>query len=804
MKDSGPKSYTAAQIALAWGVSRQATFNALANTPADSTALVRGKAVAAWSFTALPERIRAQIASRSFANGQSIAELLESCPLPWDPPVPLSDIAAADIEQAGKLRAALVPAMQRMDSTVLDSADRVRLGLADYERALGHAISERHWRRLIDRTLRRDGGENDFERLQLYLPEKPARKSPARLTPGEADFKQLRDSIQSFADPTAPTRKERAAFWCEIFDLYESGAATNRAKRRLRRELVKFLFRHAPWLAKSSRALRVAFERKHAVWSESDGSAAALIDGREGKRGLPTAEPIPQDDLDRITFHAARNCGGRIAQAVRDFATRGGNSGLSNSTLEIIAPDAASKSYVNRRLMQAIKTDVRNIRPYLLGKKAIDDATAHLERDYSKLVSMQVVCADDFTFPVYFYVPDGNGWFTLTRGQCLMMLDVRSWKIIAWSLQPERNFNALVIRTLMNRVCSGWGLPKAWYFERGIWQRSKLVKGGAPSGWQDALSEPETKVGWENIGVRFVHATRARSKPVQRVGGLMQDLMEGVRGYCGRDERRDCPIVTKRAMDDVQARRVTHPGELFLSFAEWETELGAAIDRYNAASQDGQILQGLSPDEAFEKNWPHIDPPAKLDANCWHLVAHYVKPVPVTANGISFRLGNRKFVYRDERTGQDRGKTVLAWFDPECPELLCVTDLNRRNPYLVERSTKVDFLAEPGDETFAHEIAKAAAHSAYPKARFHVLKAKFAPTFRRNVVDVATAETAQSITQQRETILARQSEESRVRNAYTKNRMALPNRLNPDAVDDFKRLDQLRRKAYSEPVEETQ
>jgi len=58
---------------------------------------------------------------------------------------------------------------------------------------------------------------------------------------------------------------------------------------------------------------------------------------------------------------------------------------------------------------------------------------------------MEVISADDFTFPVYFYVPDGKGWFTLTRGQCLIFLDARSWRVIAYSLQPERNYNSLVI-----------------------------------------------------------------------------------------------------------------------------------------------------------------------------------------------------------------------------------------------------------------------------------------------------------------------------------------------------------------------
>jgi len=275
---------------------------------------------------------------------------------------------------------------------------------------------------------------------------------------------------------------------------------------------------------------------------------------------------------------------------------------------------------------------------------------------------------------------------------------------------------------------------------------------------------------------------------------MLQNLMEGTRGYCGRDERRDCPEVTKRAKDDVAARRVNHPGELFLSFDEWETELGNVIDRYNASSQEGDTLRGKSPNEAFESCWPHQDPPAKFDANCWHLVAHYVKPVPVTTNGITFRIGALKYNYRNERTGQDRGEMVLAWFDPECPESLCVTDMNRRNPYLVERACPVDFLAAPGDPVFEREIAKAQAHSIYPKARFHVLKARFAPTFRRNLVDAETAETAQQMQLQRQTQVAEQKQASasqgKAREAYGRLRMAMPSRerQRPEQLEAAQRL----------------
>lgn len=791
----GPPTYTAAQIGSALRLSKRSVLRALADTPAQ-TVIVRGNAAQAWTVDGLPETLRARLASLASSQKLSLADYLDAHAKPWQPSIPLGDIHEACIADAQKLQTALLPSLQRLDSPVLDSADRARLGLADYERAFGHGITERHWRRLLDRTLLRDGGAEDFNRLELFLPDRLTRKdAAAAVLPSEQRFALLCGSMKGFGNSAAPNRSEIAAFWCEAFELYESeldGAASERA---LRRDLIAFLSRHARWLAESRNALRVAFERKYSRWMEKGRTAAALLDGREEKRGVPVEPEIPQADRDLITWKAIAECGGRTAQAVRELAVRGQRSGLTDETLGLVCGRGSRKSYVPRRVLESVKHEVKQLAPYLLGKKAVDDATAHIERDYSKLVSMQIVNADDFTMPVYFYVPDGLGWYTLTRGQCLIMLDVRSWKIIAWSLQPERNYNSLTIRTLMNRVCSAWGIPSVWYFEQGIWKNSLIVKGEAPSLWNDALSWSESKLGWENLGVRFLHAIRARSKPVERVGGLLQDLMHGVRGYCGRDERHDLPLATKRAMDDVKFKRVKHPGELFLSFDEWNAQLGEIIDRYNSTSQDGEVLQGLSPEESFEQHWPHNNPPSRMDANSWHLVAHYSRPVPVTANGITFKIGSRKFTYRNERTGQDRGKTVLAWFDPECPEFLCVTDMNRKNPYLVPRSSKVDFLADADDPALQRELGLAAAHSSYPRARFHTLRAKFAPTFRRNFVDAETSEMAQEIAQQRQTITTARKQASaqiaRARKAYGKIGMNLPRRVRPGQTEAAERLAQM-------------
>lgn len=783
-----PAGWTAAQLANAGRLSKRWVLRRLAGTPATGSVIVQGNETAVYGFDVLPSAVQAAIAADAGAAGLGVAEYIESANKPWQPARTLSEIDEGTIEDAKKLRAALLPALQRQTSRLLSGADKARMGLEDYKREIGHEITARHWQRLIERTLRRAGMLEDFERLELYLPENPkAKMETQRFTPGESEFADLFALINGCADLGKPTDGERAAIWLAAFEIFDE--AENAKKRKyLRRSLVKFLFRHMPALAENEHTLHVMFNQKFARWIEQGKTVMALQDGRKEKAGVPTAEPIAKPDIDKITWHAAANCGGRVAQAVRDLVGSGSRSSLSQETLEIISRPAASKSYVNRRLMDTVSNDVKQVMPFFLGKQAVDDITASLQRDYSKLASMAVVSADDFTMPVYFYVPDGKGWFTLTRGQCLIFLDVRSWRIIGYSLQPERNYNSLVIRTLMNRVCRDWGIPGAWYFERGIWKRSLLVNGRAPAGWNEALSPTEAQTGWESFGVKFVYAKRARTKPIERVGGMLQDLMHGVRGYCGRDERRDCPEQTKRAMDDVQARRVAHPGELFLSFQEWDEQLGRIIEQYNGTSQDGVVLNGLSPDDAFEKFWPESDPPAKLDERSWHLLAHYVRRARVKVNGISFRIGQKQFVYRNERTGKDRGKEVLVWFDPESPEFVSVTDLDRKNPYLVERAEPVDFLAAKGDEQFERETAKAVAHGSHFRTLYRTLKATFAPTFRRNIIDVQTAATAQEMQQQRERHAAKERERNAARKSFSRLGISTPRDLRPGQADAAKEL----------------
>ena len=617
---TSPPCYTAAQIAAALGWTKRHAWKRLAPIPSPGKKVVRGNEADAWAPETIPADMHAKLVASARAHGMSFQEWIEGCSKPWEPRLALSEIAEPCLQDAAKLRDALLPALEIMDAPAISPQTLIARGLESYKRPFGQPISERQWRRLFDRTLRRDAGAKQFGRLELYLPENPDRKAAA--APAQApqwDFSDLKTTIETFHVAGAPNRAELAGLWSEAFALYSAEADTEESRRALRKALIQFLWQNVPAIAPSQNAARVYFDRKWDKWKKAGCSGKALLDGRELKRGLARARQVPQEDMDRIVWEAAVKCRGRVRPAVRNLVEIGA---LSPATLELLPDDSCSKSYLNARIARPAKQEVEMIRPYVLGKKAIDDVTASIERDYSGLRSMSVVTGDDFTLNNYFYVPDGAGWYNLVRGQCLMFMDCRSLRILARSLQPEPNYCGLVIRTLQNDLTRKWGLPDCWYFERGIWQRSKLVKNAAPVHWSAALSAAETEVGWEAIEVRFVHATRARSKPAELIGGMLQNLLDGLPGYCGRDERRDMPEATKKALEAVRGQR-EHPSKFFFSFDQWLVELDKAMDRYNATPQEGRILNGLSPDEAFIKFWPRGGPTPWSPA-CWHLMAHWV------------------------------------------------------------------------------------------------------------------------------------------------------------------------------------
>src|SRR5207302_9265938 len=132
-----------------------------------------------------------------------------------------------------------------------------------------------------------------------------------------------------------------------------------------------------------------------------------------------------------------------------------------------------------------------------------------------------------------------------------------------------------------------------------IWRDSKILTGA------DELSFDHTELGLREFGVRFVHAKLPRGKVIERVFGLIQNKMERLPGYAGRDEIHDR---FERIQEQKHLCENGHeqPSKFFMHKVQWEAELSSICDRYNAERQEGALAR-LSPVETwnqFQSNEP--------------------------------------------------------------------------------------------------------------------------------------------------------------------------------------------------------
>ena len=354
--------------------------------------------------------------------------------------------------------------------------------------------------------------------------------------------------------------------------------------------------------------------------------------------------------------------------------------------------------------------------------------------------------------PVYYWEETPAG-IKAMRGQFLPLLDCQTTYIFGFALHSERNYNARIIRSLITRVHDAYGLPRqGFYFERGIWKSARVLT-GRPA---DEIPLHESEQGLREF-VRFRHAKLPRAKVVEGVLGIIQNEIEAMPGYVGRDERSDrYERVQKHLLEAARGKR---PYQSFLlSKAEWEAKLTEACEKYNLEPQDGR-LKRTSPREAYEQNFDYRAGLIRLPAGCRYLLANHRRVEKVTSNGIRLILGGDPYYYRSQDTGRLIGRQVLVWHDlEERPESVTITDLDRRNPIEVPRVDPV-----PAMTATAEQLATAKAgiegHSAYAKTLYRIIQ----PRFQRNMfqpilVDTATVELGQQISAAREAV---QGEEKR-------------------------------------------
>ncbi len=258
---SQPQTYTAAQMAAALRIAPRSVRRALEGVEPTTTRIVNGQQTAAWAFRSLTPALQQRFDREAIRLGfRSGVELLSRPQEPWQPTingiaVRLSDIAQHCLDKAVNLQKVMAPLLARREQ--MGSGEIEALGVRDYAAVFGHLITTRHFRDLIKRTVERDGGAEIWNRLELYLDRNITRRQDCVPVATDNQFEDLHTLIVSFRNPAAPSRDEMANLWERSLDIL-----ADIPEKKTKRNLLAFLWRHVPTIAKSSNALRVNLDHK--------------------------------------------------------------------------------------------------------------------------------------------------------------------------------------------------------------------------------------------------------------------------------------------------------------------------------------------------------------------------------------------------------------------------------------------------------------------------------------------------------------------------------------------------------------
>ena len=758
---------TAGQIAAALCQSKRSVLESLKQIVPGGMKIVHGNEARAWSKDALPRNILIALENVAAGRKTTIDALLVSPPPFWQPRYPLSQVCEEAIERATKLKQALAPTLQRLNDINLRSAEFEQLGVQDYRRAFGHGISARHWRRVFQRTLNRDGGAENWGRLEIYLDESPARKTELRkrglYTP--TVLRPLQELMSCFANPAEPTELEKDCLWIYSFEHYEREAERFGKPRAVKRAILNFLHENASFLGKSEKGIKIQFDRKLKRWIAGGRVPAAVADARRKNPGRPAPKLSEQEEHALIA--KSLRSGGGLAQAWRESREKGlFDTGLSQH----YTSTPARKSYVPGRIRRLIANKIKILRDHHHGPRRVKLNGAYINRDPSTFNAGDWFQADDCTLPNYYYTESDEG-FALVRGQFLAMCDVRTTFILGYVLIPQRNYTAHHIRNLTTIVADTYGLPRrGFYYENGMWRTARLLHGR-----RDEINWFQTEMGLRGLGLQFCHAKLPRGKVIERVFGLLQNQLESVPGYAGRDERHDKFERVQEQLSLVR-RGKAQPEDFFLSEAEYLKRLEAIVRIYNNERQEGKYCPGLSPREAFEK-FHGDEPRIRLGSSCRHLLATHKMRVRSGRNGISFRFGREQFTYKSKETGALREEELIVWFNVENPSVISVTNLKEdpRTLFTVEREIRVPGMDAP-PEVLEAALAQNEAHEAYRKGLYRAVSQNFSTgfagrMFRQNLIDHKTAELGNAMREQ-QTEIKRQKSEKKKRAAAIERKAA--------------------------------
>jgi|GEM_PF-1599745 len=259
-------------MAAAFGITPQAIRNKLPPETASGKRATAGKRADTWDFEDLPAALRSRLERKARSTGYStVAEMFAGGFKAWRPIGPFTDRC---LTEANKLMQALLPSLRRR-RFILSQADFEREGVAEYAKVFGHKISTRHFRGLIKRTVERDNGLENWEKLELYLPARPERKRELPESPEQ--FPGLVDAINASASEDEIFEK---AFAIEA-QMVKAGQSRSRVAQQLRAVISEW----KPSLVPSADGLLKTYNRRRGRWQSKES-----FDQRVGSNGAKDSE----------------------------------------------------------------------------------------------------------------------------------------------------------------------------------------------------------------------------------------------------------------------------------------------------------------------------------------------------------------------------------------------------------------------------------------------------------------------------------------------------------------------------------
>ncbi len=674
----GNETFTAAQISSALGIAARVVRRTLSSIPITARVLVRGQVTNAWAVDVLPARLREELEQAAKSAGyRDVAGFLSASR--WQPAIPLSEVAPHCLAEAEQLRQALaLPLRRRNDS---QRGELTALGLREYKAVFGCEITPQYWNRLLTRTLDRDAGWEDWDRLEIYLSDQLARKAGAAVThaPGVDHLAAkhagaLDEYIANMRDQADPTAEDRAFLWDRVFSHFESTSAAMGNRNVVKASLVTYLAEQIPGLSGSQNGLSRAFRRNFKRWVQGGRCPGTLKDQR-GRQSGNFRRPDFSTDLEMIAAVAVQHGGneslahrllrqeGKLTPEFCDyypFEPRLNKSAVPATVRETITPQVNACATIHRGAWQARMSG------------------PHIARDWSGVAPGDWYNADDVTLNHYFWYNDAGGRPQIARGECLVMTDLRSSYPLGFILIPG-HYNGRWIRRLVLLTHDDVGLPrKGYYFERGVW-KSRFVVGEG-----QALDFCETEAGLREHGlVQVRHATTPRAKPIEGMFKILQERMRSEPGFVGFNERGEDYEDMQDFLGRVR-RGTAHPGERLLKDTEWKERIAQVLMDYAADPQNGKMNPGISPQEMWRAGIER-HPLRKLPDEARYVLATHRRAVTVRKCGIVLKVpGLGPVCYANEHTGRLVGQEVLAFVNIDAPLLLTVSDMNREKYFSVK------------------------------------------------------------------------------------------------------------------------